>query len=241
MSPRGKLLAIEGIDGAGKRTQIALLSRLLARQHVPHVRISFPRYQSVFGGMVGRFLNGEFGPLERVDPHFSALLFAGDRLEARPELEKALRAGKLVIADRYIASNLAHQTARVVPARRGKFLAWLRHVEYKVYGLPAEDLVVYLRVPARVGQQLVSRKAARDYTRLRKDIQEANLLHLEQAARVYDRLARARNWVTVECFDSKRGRLRTEEEIHNALVRALRKRAPGIFRPRAHWKARKKR
>jgi dTMP kinase len=219
---RKKLVAIEGIDGAGKRTQIEMLSRALTRLRLRHVRFSFPRYESFFGGMVGRFLNGEFGPLDQVSPYFSALLFAGDRLEARPELEKVLRSGALLIADRYIASNLAHQTARVEPARREEFLMWLRHVEYQVYGLPAENVVVYLRLPASVAQELVGRKSARNYTKLQKDIQEANLAHLEQAAHVYDRLARASNWVTVECVDAS-GRVRPPDDIHADVMKALHK------------------
>jgi dTMP kinase len=237
---RGKLIAIEGIDGAGKRTQIEMLSRLLRRRRVRHAQVSFPRYESFFGQMVGRFLNGEFGPLEHVNPYFSALLFAGDRLEARPELEKALRSGALLIADRYIASNLAHQTARAAPAHRDEFLAWLRRVEYEIYGLPKETLVVYLRLPAAVAQELVSRKSARGYTQLQKDIQEANLAHLEQAAQVYDRLAKAPNWVTVECYDLARRQMRPPEEIHAALVAALERRAPQLIRG-AHVKRRAQR
>lgn len=230
MTRRNTLLAIEGIDGSGKRTQIELLSRVLKQRRVRHVRISFPRYESSFGSMVGRFLNGEFGPLDQVTPYFSALLFANDRFEAKPDLEKAFRSGAVVIADRYVASNLAHQGARVAPAKRVAFIAWLRDVEYRIYQLPAEDLVIYLRLPAAVAQELVEKKAARSYTKLRKDIQEANLAHLEQAAHVYDRLARARNWVTVECWDASEGKMRTPEQIHADVVQAIAKRLPQLLR-----------
>jgi dTMP kinase len=238
MTRPAKLVAIEGIDGAGKRTQIQMLSRALMRLRLRHVRFSFPRYESFFGAMVGRFLNGEFGPLDQVSPYFSALLFAGDRLEARPELETVLRSGALLIADRYIASNLAHQTARCEPARRDEFLMWLRHVEYRVYGLPPEDVVIYLRLPASVAQELIGRKSARNYTKLQKDIQEANLAHLEQAARVYDGLARASNWVIVECVDAS-GRVRPPDEIHADVMAALQKRLGGLRPPRKRAKARR--
>jgi dTMP kinase len=232
MARQDTLIAIEGIDGSGKRTQIEMLSRGLKQRRVRHVRISFPRYESSFGSMVGRFLNGEFGPLEQVNPYFSALLFASDRLEAKPELERAFRSGAAVIADRYIASNLAHQGARVSRELRDGFLAWLKHVEYRIFGLPVEDLVIYLRLPASVAQELVEKKAARGYTQLQKDIQEANLAHLQQAAQVYDRLARARNWVTVECYDASSRRIRAPEEIHAEVMRAIAKRLPGLFRAR---------
>lgn len=221
MAHRGKFIAMEGIDGSGKRTQIDLLSRALDARGVAHVRYSFPRYESSFGQLVARYLNGEFGRLEAVDAHFSALLYAGDRLEAKAELEAALAEGKTVLADRYVGSNLAHQGARVGPQRREEFLSWLKRLEYGIYGLATEDLVVYLRLPAREAQRLVGLKAARDYTTLRRDLQEANLRHLEQAALVYDRLATEPNWVTIECFDAAEGELRPPEVVHRAVLAAV--------------------
>lgn len=218
---RGNFIAIEGIDGAGKRTQIDLLANWLDRQGFDYARISFPRYDSFFGRLVGRFLDGGFGPVERVDARLSALLYAGDRLEAKPELEDILhRQGKTLVTDRYIASNLAHQTARAPAAERDEFLTWLSQLEYKIYGLPVEDLVVYLRVPAAVAQQQVGQKGARGYTSRRHDLLEADLRHLEEAARVYDLLARESNWVTVECCDAA-GAMRTPEAIHEEVVRAV--------------------
>src|SRR5207253_945008 len=96
MPVRGKLIAIEGIDGSGKRTQVELLATALRTQgHSVH-STGFPQYVSWFGKMVGQFLNGELGPLESVDPHFTALLYAGDRYEAKPRLETALNNGQIV-------------------------------------------------------------------------------------------------------------------------------------------------
>ncbi len=221
MASRGKFIAIEGIDGSGKRTQIDLLSGVLDARALHYVRFSFPRYESSFGRLVARYLNGEFGSLDAVDAHFSALLYAGDRFESKAELEAALNAGKTVLADRYIGSNLAHQTAHVSPQRREEFLSWLKRVEYGIYGLPQEDLVVYLRLPAVEAQRLVGLKAAREYTTLKRDLLEADLRHLEQAALVYDRLATEPNWVTVECFDAAAGALRPPEEIHREVLAAV--------------------
>src|SRR4029077_2790190 len=115
VSQPGKLIAIEGVDGSGKRTQTDLLSRALVARGISCRSVSFPRYGSFFGIMIARFLNGEFGELEAVDPHFAALLYAGNRLEAKAELDAALAAGKTVLADRYVASNMAHQGSRVAP------------------------------------------------------------------------------------------------------------------------------
>jgi len=170
---------------------------------------------------VGRFLNGDFGALDQVDPHFSALLYAGDRFGAKAELEAALAAGKTVLADRYIGSNLAHQTERVAPGQREEFLAWLKHLEYGIYGLPAEDLVLYLRVPAAEAHRLVGLKSARNYTARRRDLQEADVRHLEQAAEIYDRLVTEPNWVRIECVDAQSGALSAPEKIHHDVLAAV--------------------
>jgi len=221
MADRGKLIVLEGIDGSGKRTQLDALALAFARRGVAISQIGFPNYGGFFGKLVGQFLNGEFGSLAAVDPHFSALLYAGDRLESKPAMEAALAAGKTILADRYVGSNLAHQGARVPRERRGNFLAWLKQLEYQVYGLPAEDLVVYLRVPVGEAHRLIGKKAARDYTTLRHDLQESDVAHLEAAAEVYDELARQPNWVKIECFDAGAGALRAPAEIHEEILAAV--------------------
>jgi dTMP kinase len=209
----GRLIAIEGIDGSGKGTQLELLQKALRARGVAVHATNFPHYQSWFGTMVGQFLNGKFGALETVDPHFAALLYAGDRFEAKRELTDALAQGKLVLADRYIASNLAHQAGRVPAAQRDEFIAWLEHLEYNIYGLPREDRVIYLRVPPAQAQALVSQKAARSYTTAKQDIQESSLRHLQDAAEMYDQLAKRSHWATIECVDRSTNAMRTPEAI----------------------------
>jgi dTMP kinase len=229
MPARGKFIVIEGIDGSGKRTQLDLLARALAQRGHDLSQVSFPNYNGFFGKLVARFLNGEFGPLDSVDPHSAALLYAGDRLESKPALESALAAGKILLSDRYIASNLAHQGSRVPAAKRDDFLAWLRRLEYDVNGLPAEDLVIYLHVPVADAHRLVASKNARDYTDKKHDIQEADLAHLEAASRVYDELARQPHWVRIDCFDAAQNALRSLESIHGELLSAIEARiAPAL-------------
>jgi dTMP kinase len=223
---RGKLIAIEGIDGSGKHTQLDLLAAAFHQRGIAYARFSFPNYESLFGKLAARYLNGDFGSLETMDPHLSALLFAGDRFEAKEGLEAALAAGKTILADRYVGSNLAHQTARVVPSGREEFLAWLKHLEYGIYGLPREDVVLYMRLPVAEAQRLVGTKPARRYTLLERDLQEADPRHLEQAALVYDELSGAANWIRLECQGS--AGLRPAQEIHQAALQALDARLPEL-------------
>ena len=229
MAARGKFIVLEGIDGSGKRTQLDLLARAFASRGVAFAEVGFPNYQGFFGKLVAQFLNGEFGALEAVDPHFSALLYAGDRLESKPAIESALAGGKTVLADRYIGSNLAHQGARVPREKREEFLGWLKRLEYEIYGLPAEDLVLYLRVPVAEAHRLVGQKASRSYTSKRHDIQEADLAHLEAASQVYDELSRQPNWGRIECWDAAAHGLRSPEAIHKEIVATIDSRALSIW------------
>ena len=129
MGLRGKFIAIEGIDGSGKRTQLDLLARALESRGVDCAQFSFPRYESSFGRLVAQYLNGDFGPLTAVDAHLSALLYAGDRFESKAELEAALNAGKNVLADRY---GTRCQIWRI--RRRG----WLREKPRGIFGVAEE-------------------------------------------------------------------------------------------------------
>ena len=221
----GRLIAIEGIDGSGKRTQLEMLAGAIAAGEGGHSVYStgFPQYDSWFGKMVGQFLNGDFGPLDTVDPHFTALLYAGDRFEAKPKLEGALDKGQIVLVDRYIGSNLAHQTALVPSEQRDAFRRWIEHLEYGIYDLPREDLILYLRVPPLEAQRLVVQKSERSYTTAKHDILEASLRHLEQAAEMYDLLSREAPWVTIECFDAARGSMRSPKEIARDVLAAVNK------------------
>ncbi len=109
-----------------------------------------------------------------------------------------------MLADRYIGSNMAHQSARVAPEKREEFYAWLKRLEYGLYGLPAEDLVVYLRVPVEQAHRMVGLKSARAaYMNLKRDIQEADTKHLKETAIIYDRLATEANWVCIDCISTQ--------------------------------------
>src|SRR5262249_7546723 len=221
MTTRGKLIAIEGIDGSGKNTQVRLLHHELTSRGYSVYCTGFPQYESWFGKMVGQFLNGDLGPLDKVDPHFSALLYAGDRFEAKSRIVTSLERGAIVLADRYVASNLAHQTARVPAAKRADFLTWIEHLEYGIYDWPREDLVLYLRVPPQEAQSLVKKKASRPYTDSTHDILEADIRHLEDAADMYDSLSRQTPWATIQCYDASRAAMRMPEEIAKDVLSAV--------------------
>jgi dTMP kinase len=217
----GKFIDVEGIDGSGKQTQVALLARALESRGYSVLSTGFPQYPSWFGKLVGQFLNGDFGPLHSVDPHFAALLYAGDRFECKQPIVEALQSGRVVLTDRYVGSSMAHQTARVAPEKRAEFRAWIEQLEYGIYGLPREDMVLYLRVPPNISQQLVARKSARAYTDSAHDILEADLRHLQDAADMYDTLARDSRWKTIECYDASKQAMRTPQQIADEVLQTV--------------------
>ena len=131
------LIAIEGIDGSGKGTQASRLVERLDTDGISCSLLSFPRYsETLFGESIGKFLNGDFGPLEAVAPQLAATLYAGDRFESRGMLLEALATQQVVVCDRYVPSNLAHQGSRVEDERQSELIEWIETIEYDVFQLP---------------------------------------------------------------------------------------------------------
>ena len=191
----GVLIAIEGIDGAGKGTQAARVAETAAAQGHRVASFSFPLYDdNPFSRAVADYLNGEFGGADEVHPELAALLYAGDRFHARPRLVAALAESDLVVCDRYVASNAAHQGAKLSGAARRRLLDWLEEVEYGEFALPRPDLVILLDAPVALARELVGRKAARGYTTLEADIHEADAEHSSATREVYLELAQHGSW-----------------------------------------------
>lgn len=217
MSRKGRLIVIEGSDGSGKATQSRRLAARLRRSGIPAVRIAFPGYtRAFFGRTVARYLRGEFGASGHVDPHLAAVLYAGDRFEVRDRIRRWLEQGKVVICDRYVDSNKAHQAARLADdSARGEFLAWIDRLEFGVFRMPRPDFTIFLHMPHAHAHELIGRKGKRAYLRGRKrDIHEADARHLQRAERIYLDLARSRGprrGALIECV--RDGVLLTRSQI----------------------------
>ena len=216
------LVAIEGIDGSGKGTQASLLRESLTAQGLSCGLVRFPRYEeTAFGRTIARYLNGEFGALNTVGPHFAALLYAGDRFESLPLIGAERAARDVLIFDRYVPSNLAHQAAKLPPSERRSFMAWVESIEYGVYGLPRPDLVIWLDMPVALAHDLIARKSARRYTSKDADLHEADSDYLAQAAEVYRELAaRDVRWHAVTCY--REGQLQTPQAVQAEIVERVR-------------------
>jgi dTMP kinase len=217
-----RLIAIEGIDGSGKGTLAALLRDQLASQGQRVSLISFPRYeQTFFGQRIGEFLNGKFGQLDEIHPFLVSLLYAGDRRESRAGLLKALEDNDVVILDRYVASNLAHQCAKLPEAEQSELREWIEQVEFGLHQLPRPDITLLLDLTVNSAQLLIQRKSRRSYTAKTADLQEADAAYLEKVRAVYLGLAAGEpGWrrIPVEVGEN----LRNPQEILAEAVAALR-------------------
>jgi dTMP kinase len=218
----GFLVALEGIDGSGKGTQAALLADRARAAGRTVATISFPTYDgNPFAEAVADYLNGRFGSADEVHPELAALLYAADRFHARGKLVDALAAHDLVVCDRYVASNAAHQGAKLQGVERRRLLDWLDAVEYGEFGLPRPDLVVLLDTPVALARTLVAQKGARGYTTLEADIHEADTAHTTSTRDVYLELAEREGWRVV-LTAREDGELRDVEEIADEIWEALR-------------------
>jgi dTMP kinase len=159
------LIAIEGVDGAGKRTLSAGLSAALSAAGKSVATMAFPRYgQSVTADIAAEALHGEHGDLAS-SVYAMATLFALDRAGAIAQLEALTRAYDVVILDRYVASNAAYSAARLHQGPDGDVVEWVRDLEYERIKLPKPDWQVLLDVPAELAAQRAEHRAATEADR----------------------------------------------------------------------------
>jgi dTMP kinase len=205
------LIVIDGVDGAGKTTQTKLLVKKLQKQNYRVATLDYPQYQNTFFGQaVKRFLDGEFGDIDEVDPHLAALLYALDRFETKPKLQNWLQKKTIVVLNRYVSSNLIHQASKLKRTARTRAIRWIETMEYTIFGMPKPDLVIYLHLPSPLAYALIEKRGNK------KDIHEQSKKHLAKASQEGLRLAKKyKNWRLVSC--SNRGKILTIEEVEKRI------------------------
>jgi len=207
---KGRLIVFEGSDGSGKATQTRLLRKFYKKRKVSCELISFPMHDSTWGRVIKRYLAGEYGNVMQVDPYLASVLYAGDRLLFSEKMKKWLEMGKVVICDRYTASNVAHQAAKInVKNSRDKYIKWIEDFEYRQNNIPKEDLTIYLSVPNKKSQELMKNR--------KKDIHEKDKKYLFKVSKIYQELAKKnKDWQIVDCFEN--GKLLSRVAIHKKIV-----------------------
>jgi dTMP kinase len=207
---KGVLIVIEGIDGAGKATQAALLAKRLRAAGVRVATFASPRYDLATGKLVKRSLKGEFGDFVGISPYFSALPYMVDFAAWRADIEIELKKG-VVICDRHVYSTIAYAGAKLSGGAQKKFIKEMSDVAFGNLKLPKPDWVILLDVPVATSQRLMAKK--------KKDQYEKNTAYQKKVADVYATLAKGKEWRSIECTDN--GAMRSRAEIAHLVWSAV--------------------
>ncbi|MDD2241479.1 MAG: dTMP kinase [Bacteroidales bacterium] len=174
------LIVLEGLDGAGKSTQIKMLKSYIFSKNMKIKYLHFPRYDApVWGELIAKFLSGDFGTIDQVHPQLVALLYALDRADAGGVIRAWMQADFCVLLDRYVYSNIAYQCSKLKKEDEKLALReWILKLEYEHYKIPRPDINIFLDVPINfVDAKLKADRNGgdRDYLHGKQDIHEENI------------------------------------------------------------------
>lgn len=220
------LIVLEGLDGAGKSTQIKRLTRFFEERGRECAYLHFPRFDApVYGELIARFLRGEFGSASEVDPYLVALIYAGDRADAAMLIRRWLNEGKVVILDRYVYSNVGYQCAKLEAGEeRDRLMRWILELEYGYNRIPKPDLSLFLDVPFSFTERKLREQregADRDYLQGGQDIHEASLTLQQRVREVYLACAREDKELRVVDCSNAEGAMESPDGIFRRIEELL--------------------
>lgn len=207
----GKLIVLEGLDGSGKATQAALLTKHLSLTGKPVRQVSFPNYESEASGPVKMYLAGAFGSnAQSVNPYAASTFYAVDRFASyTQDWKEFFLSGGIIVADRYTTSNFIHQTTKLPQKEWARFVGWLEDLEYGKMEIPRPAMVLYLHVEPEVSQRLMSKRYMGDEGK--KDIHESNLAYLRNCQNTAQWCVQTLGWKKIEC--SQNNVMRPQQDI----------------------------
>ena len=219
-------IVLEGLDGAGKSTQITKLKEMFNKRGVDTEYLHFPRFDApVYGDLIARFLRGDLGTVEGVNPYLVALLYAGDRADAAKTINGWLAEDKVVIVDRYVYSNIGYQCAKL-PAgeERDTLREWILRTEFEEFAIPRPDVSLFLDVPFSFTERKLTETREgddRSYLQGGKDIHEASLDLQRRVREVYLESAACSDDIKVVDCSTTEGTMASPEEIYERIMRHL--------------------
>ena len=224
---KGKLIVIDGTDGSGKATQVALLSARLKKEGHTIKTVDFPEYEkNFFGKFIGECLTDPKYNFKDTHPKMISALYAADRWESSGEICEWLERGYIVIANRYVSANQIHQGGKVHSIKeRKEFLIWLDKMEYEIFKIPRPDIVLYLSLPMKIVYRLIAErdnKSVRVYKGKNQDVHESDHKHLEDSRISALKLVKElNNFKQIDCAPKKE--LLSREEIHDMVYKEVKK------------------
>lgn len=215
------LYIIEGIDGSGKSTQIAMLKQRLEDDGIKVLALKFPVYEDLSSGPVRMYLSGELGSdPNQINAYAASSFYAIDRYASyKKTWEKDYLAGTTIISDRYTISNIIHQSSKVEDNKRDDFVNWLYDYEHNKLGIPVPDRVFYLDVPPSITMKNVEDRYEKNGGK--KDIHENNNEYLEKCYKTGCFYCEKLNMFRVECV--KRGKQKSAKEINDIIYNEIKK------------------
>lgn len=213
------LYIIEGIDGSGKSTQIAMLKNRLEKEGIKVLALKFPVYDDLSSGPVRMYLSGELGSdPNKINAYAASSFYAIDRFASfKKTWEKDYLDGTTIISDRYTISNIIHQSSKVPEDKRDAFVEWLYDYEHNKLGIPVPDRVFYLDVPPSITTRNVENRYEKNGGK--KDIHENNIDYLEKCYKTGSYYCDKLNMFRVECV--KNGKLKSVKEINNIIFNEI--------------------
>lgn len=221
-------IVLEGLDGAGKSTQIEMLRQLLLSKGGQCEYMHFPRFNTpVYGELIARFLRGELGPVDQVHPYLVALIFAGDRADAGAMIDGWLDGGKSVILDRYVYSNVGFQCAKLNSIQEQDELRdWILDTEFEQFGIPRPDISIFLDVPLSFTEKKLAEQREgndRDYLNGKKDIHEQSMDLQRKVREIYLRCAERDNRLKIVNCSLESGEMASPAVIFGRITDLLEK------------------
>lgn len=216
-------IVLEGLDGAGKSTQVEKITQYFNDKGLKTKFIHFPETESpIFGELVAKFLRGELGANNQVNPHLVALLYAGDRNNSKVQIKNWLGEGYVVIADRYVYSNVAFQCAKLGTIHEQDRLAnWILDMEFGYFKIPKPDLNIFLDVPPSFTETQLTKQrdgGDRDYLHGQADIHEEDLNFQQQVRFIYMQQVAIRDkFKMVNCANSS-NEMGNAKEIFDKII-----------------------
>lgn len=221
----GKVIVIEGSDGSGKATQTKLLFEYLKEAGKEVRMVTYPNYESASSSLVKMYLGKEFGTdAFSVNAYVASSFYAVDRFASyMKDWKEFYESGEdhIVICDRYVTSNMLHQTAKIEgKENKEAFLDWEYDFEFVKGGLPVPDYVFFLDVDPDTTFRLMKDRANKITQEEEKDIHESNPEFLIKSYENSLLVGEKYGWKRIPCCD-EHGNIKSIKAIHEIICQQL--------------------
>lgn len=209
---KGKFFVLEGVDGSGKATQASLLVDALIKKGYQVEKVDFPQYGKGSAALLEMYLNGGYGTAEEIGPYRASIFYACDRYDASFKIRQWIAEGKIVVSDRYVASNIGHQGGKLLKdtSAWNHYIDWLHNLEYDIFKIPRPDYTLILKISPELSMKMSSniKNIQKKQKRMlylgdskQKDIHEADKAHLENSLKSYVAISKKfpQEYKIIEC------------------------------------------